>query len=139
MTRILLVMDPHHRSAAICDLERSDIEFVEASDLRSAGPMLRAGAQFDAVITDVNLPDGNWCSVLRRLLETGVDAQLIVCAARPGRLLCGNVVARGGYYALTPPHTWQPLRTWLEMAREATTLRDAHRIRKSSAAAPSAA
>ena len=106
----LLVMDPRRRCAAAMDLRQRDVEFAEASDRRTARQILSSSLRFELVITEATLPDGTWCNMLGDLRAVSANARLLVIADRHDELLCGEVVARGGYYAVTPPHEWKPLR-----------------------------
>jgi len=106
----LIVTDPRRRCAAITDLRQHDVELAEASDRRTARQILRSGLRFKLVITGATLPDGTWCDMLRDLRAVSANARFLVSADRHDELLCGDVVARGGYYAVTPPHEWKLLR-----------------------------
>ena len=117
--RVLLVMDQQHRRAVSAGLRRCEIELTEAPDWSTARQILCSGPQFEMVIADVTLPDGTWCSIARDLRDVSINVRFLVCADRHDQLLFADVVTRGGYYAVVPPHQWKPLRQLIGPAREA--------------------
>ena len=108
--RVLVIVDSQNQATTAEILQQDGITFVEAQDCRVAQEILRADPRFDLVICEASLPNGAWCGVLSDLRDTGSSARLLVCAIRGGRLVCGDIVARGGYLAIAPPHEWKPLR-----------------------------
>ncbi len=109
-------MNPGRRSAVISNFDSSSVRFAEASSRREALRFLYADPQFDLVIADMTLPDGTWCDVLRDLRNAGANTHLFVCSERQGQVLCGDIVARGGYYAVASPHDWKPPRQLVQSA-----------------------
>jgi hypothetical protein len=49
-----------------------------------------------AILTDVSLPDGNWCDVLRALIQSDVRAEVQVLARKASLAFRCEVAARGG-------------------------------------------
>jgi hypothetical protein len=74
-----------------------------ASDVATAMKSL-SKQSFDLVVSSVTLRDGTWCTLAR-----AADTDFFVCADRSDDMLCGEVVCRAGYYAISPPHEWRHL------------------------------
>ena len=58
------------------------------------------------VVTGITLPDGTWCDLARVIEETASDIRLLVAKNQRDEVLFGDVVRRGGYFALPAPHRW---------------------------------
>ncbi len=133
--RALLVMEPKRRLAATDVLRRRNtgIEFVEASDLGTARQLLCNHQEFDLVMVDITLPDGTWCAMLRDLRDLAINTRFLVCAERQDQVLCADVIVRGGYYAVAPPHGWRPLDSALVPVRKSHEPSSAARSARSTA------
>lgn len=79
-TRALLVMASRHTARVWAALEFHGFEIEHALNCREARTLLQAGVEFDLVVSDLSLPDGNWWTVSRALTQTGHHASLVVCA-----------------------------------------------------------
>ena len=82
-----------------------------ASDVATALKAL-SNQSFDLVVSSVTLRDGTWCTLAR-----SADTDFFVCADRSDDMLCGEVVCRAGYYAISPPHEWRHLRQLVRQLR----------------------
>ena len=79
-TRALLVMASRHTARVWAALESHGFEIDHALNCREARTLLHAGVEFDLVVSDLSLPDGNWWTVSCELSRTGHPAKLVVCA-----------------------------------------------------------
>lgn len=85
-------------------LESGGFEVLTATDCESASQQMEAFPSLRVLIADLNLPDGNWCTLLRALNDRHLDTQLLVCSRFAGRLRIVEVVQRGGEYTLARSH-----------------------------------
>ena len=79
-TRALLVMASRDTARVWAALESHGFEIDHALNCREARTLLQAGVEFDLVVSDLSLPDGNWWTVSCELTRTGHPAKLVVCA-----------------------------------------------------------
>ena len=101
----LIVMSSSANSEALIkQLEGLGIEFLATITCRQARQLLRADAPIDVVITDTSLPDGNWSDVLREVVDSGSQANVVVNAIAPDAVLWSEVLWRGVYDMITAPH-----------------------------------
>jgi two-component system chemotaxis response regulator CheY len=99
-----LVVSSQDRTPLIEILHSGGFEVLTAIDCGSACQQLGASFPADVVVVDLDLPDGNWCTLLRELRDRDIEARLLVCTQRAERLLIIEVVQRGGEYALARSH-----------------------------------
>lgn len=99
MNRVLLVSAEDRGSLARI-LRSSGFDVMTAGDCQAACRQLDTRPPPSVLIADLNLPDGNWCTLLRALLDRDLDTQLLVCSRFGGQLRIVEVVQRGGEYAL---------------------------------------
>jgi DNA-binding NtrC family response regulator len=59
--------------------------------------------QYDAVLTESSLPDGNWLDALHMVRELSYDARLIVTDPQADSRLWSEVLNLGAYDLLTQP------------------------------------
>lgn len=81
-------------------LRAGGFEVVVAADCESACRQLDASPPATVLVSDLTLPDGNWCTLLRMLLDRDMDTKLLVCSRFAGRLRIVEVVQRGGEFSL---------------------------------------
>ena len=89
-------MPPEHWSSLGPALSASGIEALAVSNCREARQVLESHPPLKAVVTDVTLPDGNWCCLLSDVVRSGVDAEVFVCAPDCPNHLSQEVTQRGG-------------------------------------------
>ncbi len=98
MNRALIVSSQDRPSLAEI-LRSGGFEVLTAFDCDSACEQL-GSSPADLVVVDLELPDGNWCTLLRELQDRDLDCRLLVCTERADQLRIVEVVQRGGEYAL---------------------------------------
>ncbi len=116
--RALWVGDRQSAASLIAPLQRLRVSIQVASNCRQARQAL-ADNGFQIILTEVSLEDGNWCTVLREIVEHGVRAAVLVCAPRLGERLWSEVVSRGGYYALSPVEDTRSVTSVIEQILQA--------------------
>jgi DNA-binding NarL/FixJ family response regulator len=70
-------------------------ELKHRSEVKEAARLLETAADVDLVLTDVRLPDGNWCDVLRLVYERRIAAEVRVLG-QDGRTVLRLEVQRSG-------------------------------------------
>lgn len=73
----------------------------------------RGGEQEDAVVLDLNLPDGNGVELLRQIRERHLPVRVAVCTATKDDALLEEVKALGPDALFTKPFDLPPLLRWL--------------------------
>jgi DNA-binding NarL/FixJ family response regulator len=99
-----LIVSSQNRAALIEILHGGGFEVLTAIDCGSACRQLESAPPADIVVADLDLPDGNWCTLLRELIDRQLDARLLVCTEHAEQLRIIEVVQRGGEYALARSH-----------------------------------
>jgi DNA-binding NarL/FixJ family response regulator len=99
-----LIVSSQDRAPLIEILRSGGFEILTAIDCGSARRQLEASPPADVVVVDLELPDGNWCTLLRDLLDRALDARLLVCTEHADRMRIVEVVQRGGEYTLARSH-----------------------------------
>jgi DNA-binding NtrC family response regulator len=102
MSRVLIV-STRDRAPLVAILEAGGFDVRTASNCETACRQMESSPA-QVVVADLDLPDGNWCTLLREMLDRGLEAKLLVCTERGNRLLLVEVVQRGGEYALARSH-----------------------------------
>ena len=99
----LVVMPQERRSALLRNLNSLNIECLTVESCAQARRLLSTCPEIDVVITDVSLPDGNWCDVFRSVVDSGILAGVVVSAASADEKLWSEVLWRGAYDLLVEP------------------------------------
>lgn len=121
--RILLVEDdPAARFGFIKYLAKSGFDFTEAESLSQAAELL-AARQFDAIILDIHLPDGNGLHFIDQVREVSADIPLIVITGAGEIPLAVDAMRRGADNFLTKPVDMAGLELFLQKSMEVGTLR----------------
>jgi DNA-binding NtrC family response regulator len=86
---------------------------------QQARALLQTHPPVDVVITQVTLPDGNWCDVFKYLVDNAVQAGLVVSSPHADEILWSEVLWRGAYDLIVEPYQADELRKTLEGALRA--------------------
>lgn len=98
----------------ICN--RLGVETVEADCCNEARRLLADQPRIDLLFTAMTLPDGNWCDVLRFVVDQGIDvAVLLGCTAADERLW-SEALWRGVYDLVVEPYDESEVRRIVEGA-----------------------
>jgi len=100
----LMVMSQDRLAPLLGCLKKLKLEVLTVATCRQARQLLRTNAPVDVVISDVTLEDGNWSDVLRDVVDTGTQANVILSAPSPDAVLWSEALWRGVYDMLTEPH-----------------------------------
>ncbi|MDA1313275.1 MAG: hypothetical protein O2968_08070 [Acidobacteria bacterium] len=121
MTRplALLVMPPECRSPLLRSIQSLDFEVLTVSTCSEARRLLQTSPPVKVVVTQVSLPDGNWCDVLRYLVDNDIRASVVVSSPRADEHLWSEVLWRGGYDLLVEPYETDEVRRTIEGALRA--------------------
>jgi DNA-binding NtrC family response regulator len=115
-SRALVVVPQERRWPFLTDLRGLDVEVVSVGTCREARNVLSTVAGISLVITDVSLPDGNWCDIFKCLIDRGLDASVVVTSSRADAILWSEVLWRGAYDLLVEPYQVGEVRRTLEGA-----------------------
>jgi DNA-binding NtrC family response regulator len=115
----LLVMSHERRSPLLKSLKLLDIEVLAVETCQQARALLQTHPPVDVVITQVTLPDGNWCDVFKYLVDNAVQACLVVSSPHADEILWSEVLWRGAYDLIVEPYQADELRKTLEGALRA--------------------
>ena len=106
---VLFVSSVRGRRNSLTDSARHlGLEALSAARCREARSVLRSRTGIEVVVVDVTLPDGNWCEVLRWMVEQRLDARVILVSPVSDAALWSEAVWRGAYDVLIEPfHSWE--------------------------------
>ena len=134
MSQILLVEDdPIVRLAYTKVLRTSGLELDTASNGAEALEKVRHG-QFDAVVSDINMPGLSGIELLRAVRELSLDVPVVLVTDGPALETAVRAVEYGAYRYLTKPVDIDALRDTVHRAAEAGER--ARRRRETAAGAP---
>lgn len=123
MPRILLVEDdPAARFGFVKYLAKAGFYFSEAENLSQAAKLF-SERQFDAILLDINLPDGNGIDFIDRVREVSSDIPLIVITGAGEIPLAVDAMRRGADNFLTKPVDMAGLELFLQKSMEVGALR----------------
>jgi DNA-binding NtrC family response regulator len=115
----LLVMSAERRRPLLRSLKLLEIEVLAVETCQQARALLQTHPPVDVVISQVTLPDGNWCDVFKYLVDNGVEAGLVVSSPHADEILWSEVLWRGAYDLIVEPYQTDELRKTLEGALRA--------------------
>ena len=122
MGRILIVDDePSMRRILASNLRQDQHEIIEASGVQEAKRSL-SGNDFDVVITDQKMPDGEGLSVLASAHEVDSTLSVIVLTAVASIELAVESMRQGAFDFLTKPFQPEVVRATVKRACERTRL-----------------
>ncbi len=125
MTRVLIVDDePSVREMLGILLHRAGYECESASGVRAAKHRLEDGALFDAVVTDLMMPDGTGMEVLDAALLRDPHTQVLMITAHATTAQAVDAMRKGAYDYIQKPFKNAELLATLEKALEKRALVD---------------
>jgi len=131
MPRLLIVDDePNLRRVLGSDLRLDGHTVDEADGVRSALPML-AARDYDVVITDQKMPDGDGLDVLAAARETDPSLAVIFLTAIPTIELAVESMRQGAFDFITKPFSPEVVRATVRRACERTSLVRENRLLRS--------
>ena len=120
--RVLIVDDEPSLRQVIELALRGDYVVATAADCASALAQFEAAA-FDLVLTDLQLPDGDGISVLRRVKEVSPETSVVVLTAHGSTDTAVAAMRCGAHDYITKPFDLDELRIRIEQAIEGQRLR----------------
>ncbi len=124
--RVLIVDDEPSLRQVIELAIRGDYFVATAADCESAFRQVETAA-FDLVLTDLQLPDGDGISVLRRTKEVSPETSVIVLTAHGSTDTAVAAMRLGAHDYVTKPFDLDELRIRIEQAIEGQRLRRENR------------
>jgi FixJ family two-component response regulator len=104
----------------LSELEALNIKAWPAETYQEARGLLEKRPRVDVVISDLSLPDGNWCNVFKHLIDNDIHASMVVVAQHADERLWSEVLWRGAYDLLVEPYDNVDVRRVVEGAVRAT-------------------
>lgn len=131
MGRLLIVDDePNLRRVLSADLRLDGHTVEEANGVDAAFPLL-ADREFDVVITDQKMPDGDGLKVLSTAHENDSSLAVIFLTAVPTIELAVESMRQGAFDFITKPFNPEVVRATVRRACERTSLLRENRLLKS--------
>lgn len=93
-----------------------------AKTRKDARQMIYSGADFDVIVCDLSLPDGNWSDVIRDVIEARSNACVVIRAPQADQRLWSEALWRGAYDILVEPYSREEVRRTLDGAARATEM-----------------
>lgn len=123
MARLLIVEDePHMRQLMGMHLRADGHTMVAVSTVKESLAALEA-QEFDAIVTDQRLPDGEGLEILNALAQSGSATAVIVVTAYGSVELAVETMRKGAFDFLTKPFSTDNLKAVVQRAAEHTFLR----------------
>ena len=117
---VLLVTAPEGCQQLLADLESfDDVQVLTAYDCRQARRTLGSNAGVALVLTSLSHRDGNWCDLLRFVVNRGIETHVVVSTPQADGGLWSEVLWRGGYDVLVQPYERAELRRIVQEALRA--------------------
>jgi len=134
-TWAVVVMPRERWSQILGELASLDVKAWLAETCQEARGLFEKLPRVDVVMSDLSLPDGNWCDVFKHLIDNDIHASMIVVARQADERLWSEVLWRGAYDLLVEPYEDADVRRVVEGAVRATQGAVAHALRTVNAAA----
>ena len=123
MARILVVEDePNMRKLLLLNLRAEGHTLIEAGNVREGLNALQSN-DFDVILTDQRLPDGEGLEILTALSSTGSPTAVIVLTAYGSVELAVETMRKGAFDFLTKPFSTENLKAVVQRAARHTSLR----------------
>jgi DNA-binding NtrC family response regulator len=130
-SRILVVDDEEQIRSLLRELLRANGFAVETAEDKRGAVLLLRTQEFEAVLTDLMLPDGDGLEVLRAARARPYDPEVLVITAYGTIDSAVEAVRLGAFDYLTKPIATQKLLVAVERAVERRTLRhEVHNLRR---------
>jgi DNA-binding NtrC family response regulator len=114
------------RRAFTSSFPPTGLKLLFANDCRQARELSRSHPDITVAITDLTLPDGNWCDVLDHTMHRDAPPSVVVVSPVGGERLWAEVLWRGAYDLLVEPFEGLEVRRTVEGAVRAASAHMAH-------------
>jgi DNA-binding NtrC family response regulator len=118
-TTALLVGPGARRRALTSNLESLGINVVYAGNWRQARRVLHARPEIAVAVTDLTLPDGNWCDVVQYAAQRDFQVAVVVVSRTGSERLWAELLWRGAHDLLVEPLSDGEIRQTVEGAARA--------------------
>lgn len=123
MARILVVEDePNMRKLLMMNLRADGHSLIEAGSVREGFTALQTN-DFDVILTDQRLPDGEGLEILTALSQSGSETSVVVLTAYGNVELAVETMRKGAFDFLTKPFSTENLKAVMQRAARHTFLR----------------
>src|ERR1700758_4356049 len=123
MARILVVEDePNMRKLLVMNLRADGHSLLEAGSVREGLTALQSN-DFDVILTDQRLPDGEGLEILAALSQWGSETSVVVLTAYGNVELAVETMRKGAFDFLTKPFSTENLKAVMHRAARHTLLR----------------
>ncbi len=122
-TLVLLVMEPEESRALIEILRSHRFQVLAAGSCGEARQILETRPPVEVIIGGTSYRDGNWCDLLRWLVEHEHRASLVVTVGQADERLWSEVLWRGAYDLLVEPYESSEVCRVVEAAARASSSR----------------
>lgn len=111
---VLAVTNRQGSSDLIQQIEQQGVHVIAVSRRDQARAVLQGNPRVPIVLTDENLPDGDWRDVLQDVAASGAGAEIVVCAtgAEQPLRLCFELLDHGAFGLMAEPYDPDQLQ-WL--------------------------
>jgi EAL domain-containing protein (putative c-di-GMP-specific phosphodiesterase class I)/response regulator RpfG family c-di-GMP phosphodiesterase len=100
--RVLLVDDDHVYRRSLERVLKAEFEVIHADTGKSAIAALASGS-FDAILSDVHMPDGSGLDLLRAVREIDLDVPVVLMSSTPDVRAASAAIEYGVFRYLTKP------------------------------------
>lgn len=101
---VLFVSSIRERQNSLTEYaQRLGLKVLPASCCRDARSVLRSHPGIEVVVVDLTLSDGNWCEILRWMIERRLAARVVLVSPVSDAALWSEAVWRGAYDVLVEP------------------------------------
>lgn len=106
----LLIMPDFHRVPLRGICNRLGIDTLEVETCQQTRELFATVPEIDLVVTDVTLPDGNWCDVLRCVVDNGSHTAVLLRCGTADEKLWSEALWRGVYDLVVEPYDAREVR-----------------------------
>lgn len=117
---MLLVLPMDRCRSLIPKLQRPKARILKADTCRGAQRLLADNPGIELIVTALSLDDGNWCDVVRCVVDGGHNAEIIVSSPVASETLWSEVIWRGAYDLLLEPYDHKEVARIVDGAIRAT-------------------
>jgi DNA-binding NtrC family response regulator len=125
--KILLVLSPSKRARLLpaldSDIRGQKMEIEWTLGFQDAVRKLSEGQNYDLLMVDAELPDGSWRNLALFLQNSGMTAEMIICARHDERELWAEVIQSGAYDLIAEPFEPAEVARTVESALESRYMR----------------
>lgn len=101
---MLLVLPMDRCRSLIPKLQRPETRILTVDNCRGAQRLLANDPGIELIVTSLSLDDGNWCDVVRLVVDQGHKAEIIVSSPVASETLWSEIIWRGAYDLLLEPY-----------------------------------